>query len=846
MSSAAPQISIPSTSDALLPAFDPSHSTNGSARRRSIDEDSPSVNATPRTLRKGKQRSYDDLRLLAVSAQITEIFYSLSDLQTRIFEVQELRHRSLEPVSNSNNDTRTSSDSGRSSTSVIDNALGQLDVRLESVAQSVASVTATLEPFLSNTTPIDNRNQDHEEETVIVRKYGDLIREWDAIRGDATTLREELKEDKWLAVFRTVSEQAEGMMGSLTKAVTMCQEFVHQVQQRGRRSTEAKASSVFSDERSQPTLGACEDLIKSFEAKKKYYMPSTTKVIQVLSKGIGDRVTKNGECLRKYADLKTRWDALQVKIQRVEVDMERVRRMLADLEREPSEVEFTESEASTNLEASPGDRASWAQQSASSGGSTLARLSHKVSSVLGRSTPNSKHPRSTLDVPDGKPQSLSRKSSFFPFRSPQSDHEVKSRPKLFHSTSSVPSGPPTSLVDEWVDGGGTVKPTRPRWNISTKPSTTESPPLPPVPSWAKPPPLSSRSTPPRPPSSTAYRPPSSTSRYASYSKPLTIQPPPIPSRSAARPSTPHRAAPSANKSQSQSPPTPSRPSSRAQSAMGNHSTPRQRPKTPSLIPTPRIFNANGSQVSDDDLEGRATPWMSRNITPSPGFPHSIDATLTPHRRRDSHIPIPTFGPRSRAPSRTGSPTMSHASPYSSVPPSATSHSPQRSQTPDHSPSSKGRLRHQHSASVGTLNPGRPSLLSVNKGPPSSFRESSVSTPSRPSSRTGSHVPGQDQPRGPLYMPAGVHDPLEIEVARIANSVPHGLSLQRVDPPLRSPPKPGEEVKAQYTLSNALGQKTLGFRLITIQRSSGQTKKVMCRVGGGWMDLSTYLLNRYSI
>lgn len=141
-------------------------------------------------------------------------------------EVQELRHRSLEPVffSSRTNDTRTSTDSGSSSTSVIDNALGQLDVRLDTVAQSVSSVTATLEPFLSNTkTPTDNRAQEDEEELVIVRKYGDLIREWDAIRGDATTLREELKEDKWLAVFRTVSEQAEGMMGSLTKAVTMCQ-----------------------------------------------------------------------------------------------------------------------------------------------------------------------------------------------------------------------------------------------------------------------------------------------------------------------------------------------------------------------------------------------------------------------------------------------------------------------------------------------------------------------------------------------------------------------------------------------------------------------------------------------
>lgn len=84
----------------------------------------------------------------------------------------------------------------------------------------------------------------------------------------------------------------------------------------------------------------------------------------------------------------------------------------------------------------------------------------------------------------------------------------------------------------------------------------------------------------------------------------------------------------------------------------------------------------------------------------------------------------------------------------------------------------------------------------------------------------------------MYLPASVHDPLDNEVARIANSVPHGLTIQRVDPPLKSPPRPGEEVKAQYTVSTPLGQKTLAFRLVIIQRTTGQTSKVMCRVGGG--------------
>ncbi len=61
-------------------------------------------------------------------------------------------------------------------------------------------------------------------------------------------------------------------------------------------------------------------------------MPSTTKVINVLNKGIDDRMTKNGECLRKYADMKTRWDALKVKIKRVDHEMQR--KLVMDIERE--------------------------------------------------------------------------------------------------------------------------------------------------------------------------------------------------------------------------------------------------------------------------------------------------------------------------------------------------------------------------------------------------------------------------------------------------------------------------------------------------------------------------------
>jgi hypothetical protein len=61
------------------------------------------------------------------------------------------------------------------------------------------------------------------EEAALRRKHAALLADWEAVEKEAEMLREELKEDKWLAVFRTVTEQADGMMASLEKAVNRCQ-----------------------------------------------------------------------------------------------------------------------------------------------------------------------------------------------------------------------------------------------------------------------------------------------------------------------------------------------------------------------------------------------------------------------------------------------------------------------------------------------------------------------------------------------------------------------------------------------------------------------------------------------
>ena len=130
----------------------------------------------------------------------------------QVIEIQELRHKSQ------------SSADVKDATSVIDQSLSSLDERLDTVSAGIKSVNDTLEPLLKagDRTSIASGHVPSEE-TLLLRKHSAMLSEWEALQKEVQVLREELKEDKWLTVFRTVTDQADGMMSSLEKAVNRCQ-----------------------------------------------------------------------------------------------------------------------------------------------------------------------------------------------------------------------------------------------------------------------------------------------------------------------------------------------------------------------------------------------------------------------------------------------------------------------------------------------------------------------------------------------------------------------------------------------------------------------------------------------
>lgn len=126
--------------------------------------------------------------------------------------IQELRHKSQE----SGNTTGT--------TNTIDQSLMALDEKLETLAKDIKSINDAMEPFMqSSSTPTFLPNGERNETAIMLQKHATLVSDWESVQDESDTLREELKEDKWLTVFRTVTDQADGMMSSLEKAVNRCQ-----------------------------------------------------------------------------------------------------------------------------------------------------------------------------------------------------------------------------------------------------------------------------------------------------------------------------------------------------------------------------------------------------------------------------------------------------------------------------------------------------------------------------------------------------------------------------------------------------------------------------------------------
>jgi len=477
-------------------------------------------------------------------------------------------------------------------------------------------------------------------------------------------------------------------------------------------------------------------------------MPATTKVLSILDRSVRDRVTKNGECLRRHAEARARWKNLRERINRIDAEMEQVRVYLVNKDKEPEPSDagsaLSRVTSKSNYLSTPSTRSRTGSSSTSAlarSMSPLRRFASKVSSSVrsaGRDTPSNSASSSVVSFPPVKPLNLSssnssKYSTFRPKLPPKSPHrpvankiEDTADPEQFARKKEsvfpfLTRPPPTPSSRPGTAGSsgrapsrqsmsGDVQPLKPKWNASTKVEETAQSAT--IKASPRRPSISS-GNPFRPttPSTPGSRPPSSMARHnASTSLSVPTSPPVIPPRSLSR-------------------------SGARTPSNQYYTTPRSRPQTPSSIPGPNLRSAiggNGRSPSPTDSEP-PTSLMQRALSPngttSPtrALSPTDSSRMTPvaRQRRPSNSMIPVPKMNLNPGSRPGSSLSRSASPaysYEGAPsPAPGSRFGARSQTPE------SMLR------------ARALQMPIYMGAPGGSPESIDKSPPRPPSATPSRV-----------------------------------------------------------------------------------------------------------
>ncbi|CAG8732909.1 15103_t:CDS:2, partial [Racocetra persica] len=229
------------------------------------------------------------------------ILASIEELNTSIFEYQEQRlsgengndlfhfpKLSSSPTNKPSNFISNNSHNEFSSRS--DVALMQLDSRLEPLSARIEYLRSRLS---APNAPSDPNG-------ALAKKNNILSSKWDALKHEMESLREELKEDRWLGVFKQVTGNAGQMMDSLERAVRQCKDFIARAISR----VDSPLPLRMLQQNKAITYKNYQRLYKTFDAKRKYYVPTVTKMLTMLANGINQQMTKDRDAIKKYKSMK--------------------------------------------------------------------------------------------------------------------------------------------------------------------------------------------------------------------------------------------------------------------------------------------------------------------------------------------------------------------------------------------------------------------------------------------------------------------------------------------------------------------------------------------------------------
>ncbi|KAI8975039.1 hypothetical protein BDF20DRAFT_583352 [Mycotypha africana] len=220
----------------------------------------------------------------------------------------------------------------------------KIDSLFTSMAQSVESVhhRFTLHQRQEKQQQQQQQHTNHAKATIsssatmnlLERKYEKLKVKWDDIQGEREDLRATYKEERWLNIFRRVTDQVDVMMDGLNKSAVQCYSFIQHVRDwqetvlppTPTSSTFESNHSKYGKAHNSPITMPVEyqrvdiekfkSLVKSFEAKVKYYTPSIDRMLSMLHDGINARTTTTSSCqhraiISKHESMLQRWQNIR-------------------------------------------------------------------------------------------------------------------------------------------------------------------------------------------------------------------------------------------------------------------------------------------------------------------------------------------------------------------------------------------------------------------------------------------------------------------------------------------------------------------------------------------------------
>ncbi|KAI9303825.1 hypothetical protein BJ944DRAFT_250372 [Cunninghamella echinulata] len=279
------------------------------------------------------------------------VLIQIDDLSLLIFQYQEQRSNgkiltaSSTTASNTNSlldfkdDITTTSNS-----SAPDDILIDIDNRVGPLFNDVEKIYNRM---VSDTPPTDPTG-------VLAKRHRMVQERWEGLRVEIDELKVDLKEDRWLAVFKQVADQVEAMMDGLDKTVEQCQQMVQQVCEWQGTTTTSSSSNQLSSSSSSTTVtqqqqqypvppkgilrsskshhsstsasstsssgsnstppidhAKLRSIEKNFEAKYKYCTPLITKMLNMLGSGIAARVSENNATVARHEHMVQRWQKLK-------------------------------------------------------------------------------------------------------------------------------------------------------------------------------------------------------------------------------------------------------------------------------------------------------------------------------------------------------------------------------------------------------------------------------------------------------------------------------------------------------------------------------------------------------